>query len=76
MVIYVDYVMNFIVYMYECDCIFLIVKCYLLVLSFFIYVYDCLNLVELFLIKKLFSGYKRLILISDIRGVYNIIDVF
>lgn len=33
---YVDHVMNFIAYMYERDCTFLTVKCYLSALSFFI----------------------------------------
>lgn len=70
----VDHVMNFIAYMYERDCTFLTVKCYLPALSFFINVHDCSNPVESFLIKKLLHSYKRSTLTIDIRGADNITD--
>lgn len=63
----IDHVINFIAYMYERNCAFSTVKCYLSGLSFFINVHGWTNPVESFLIKKLLSGYKRSTLTSDIR---------
>lgn len=63
----IDHVINFIAYMYERNCAFSTVKCYLSGLSFFINIHGWTNPVESFLIKKLLSGYKRSTLTSDIR---------